>query len=166
MVLHAEILCLNMACGNLLIVCSFTHESSPGRAKFTGDFLIIDWECRNPLERPLTPLFPFWDKWNALNLKQCKKKIRRDNLLNGRTEIRNFSSSVQYIFQQQKRNFISPGGHVMFCYIKNTNKIPNHLTSILFGRLFRDCSNKSIICYITLATVIFSCMKITSYLHV
>lgn len=55
-------------------VCSFTHESSPGRGKLTGDFLIIDWECRNPLERPLTPLFPFWDKWNAVNLQQCKTK--------------------------------------------------------------------------------------------
>ena len=37
---------------------------------------------------------------------------------------------LKYIFQHQKRNFVSPTGHVMFCLllIFNTDEIPNHFT--------------------------------------
>ena len=34
-------------------------------------------------------------------------------IINGRLEIRNFSSSVENIFQHSKRNFVSPSGHVI-----------------------------------------------------
>ena len=37
---------------------------------------------------------------------------------------------LKYIFQHQKRNFVSPTGHVMFCLllIFNIDEIPNHFT--------------------------------------
>ena len=37
---------------------------------------------------------------------------------------------LKYIFQHEKRNFLSPTGHVVFCLllIFNTNEIPNHFT--------------------------------------
>lgn len=37
--------------------------------------------------------------------------------IHGRSEIRNFSSSVKNIAQHEKRNFVSPSGNVMFCSI-------------------------------------------------
>ena len=63
----------------------------------------------------------------------------------------------EIFFQHEKRNFVSPTGHVMFYLILlNTNELPNHL--IVFGV-------KGAICYVAIAMVIFSHVKITCYFH-
>ena len=58
------------------------------------------------------------------------------------------------IFQLQKRNFVSPSSHVMFdlLYV-NTTEMPNH-SHFFFGA-------KGMIYNVTIATMIFSHMKIT-----
>ena len=45
-------------------------------------------------------------------------------------------------------------------YCINTNKIPNHFTLINFCRFFRGCTDKAVIYYVSIATVIFSLVKI------
>ena len=39
---------------------------------------------------------------------------------------------LKNIFQHEKRNFVSPSGHVMFYLLKNTNEMPNHFTLTFF----------------------------------
>ena len=58
--------------------------------------------------------------------------------IHGRAEIRNFSPSVEIFFQHEKRNFVSPSGHVMFFLLYITNEIPNHFTLIVFWCERRD----------------------------
>ena len=47
-------------------------------------------------------------------------------------------------------------------YCINTNKISNHFTLINFCRFFRGCTDKGVI-YVSIATVIFSLVKILSF---
>ena len=53
----------------------------------------------------------------------------------------------EIFFQHEKRNFVSPSGHVMFYYI-NTNELPNHFVLIVF------------LYVVIAATMIFSHVKI------
>ena len=41
---------------------------------------------------------------------------------------RRYEISFRVLKNKEKRNFVSPSGHVMFCllYSINTNEIPNH----------------------------------------
>ena len=42
--------------------------------------------------------------------------------------------SLRVFFQHEKRNFVSPRGHVISSiYYINTSEIPNHFTLIVFG---------------------------------
>lgn len=50
-----------------------------------------------------------------------------------------------------KRNYVSLSGYVTPIYYINLNEIPNHYTFTAKGTIF----------YVTIATAIFSCMKIT-----
>ena len=59
-------------------------------------------------------------------------------------------------FQHEKRNFVSPSGHVMFYFLYK------HQT-ISMKQFFPA---KGAIYYVAIATVIFSHVKITSYFHV
>ena len=70
-------------------------------------------------------------------------------------EIRNLSSNVEKYFtsehskqvkyfQHEKRNFVSPSGHVMFYYLFyyiNTNEIPNHFTETVLS-----CERHDLLC--------------------
>ena len=44
------------------------------------------------------------------------------------------------IFQHEKRNFVSPSGHVSSIYYINTNEMPNHFTLTFFLLRRRDVS--------------------------
>ena len=87
------------------------------------------------------------------------------------------SERVKY-FQQEKRNFVSPSGHVMFyqgIYYINTNEIPNHFDETVFSCKRRDllCSHRNgdIFTHENNMIVIFMCedimtvfaRKLTSY---
>jgi len=82
-------------------------------------------------------------------------------ILHGPVEIQKFLFESQVstvnIFQHEKRNSVSTSSHVMFylLYI-STYEIPNHFTF----------AAKGAICCVTIATAIFSHLKITVYFHV
>ena len=66
----------------------------------------------------------------------------------------------EIFFQHEKRNFVSPSGHVMFylLYKHQWNTKPFHWNSFFPA--------KGAIYYVAIATVIFSYVKITCYFHV
>ena len=72
-----------------------------------------------------------------------EKKIYTQWILQGRLEIRNFSSSVEKYFTSES---------------SDTSEIPNHFTETVFSCERRD--------YVAIATGIFSHVKITCYFHV
>lgn len=58
------------------------------------------------------------------------------------------------IFQHNKRNFVSLGGHVIVVFITQIkNEVPNHFTGTVKGAIY----------YVTVAKVIFSHVKITCF---
>ena len=72
----------------------------------------------------------------------------------------------EIFFQHEKRNFVSPSGHVMFFYYINTNEIPNHFTLIVFW-----CERHDLLCSHSNGDIftcednmfIFSHVKISSF---
>ena len=83
----------------------------------------------------------------------CNKSIIQ-RILHGRVEIRNFSSSVEeyftnerservkyYIFQHEKRNFVSPSGHVVFflIYKHQLDTKPIHINIYFFCFCHKRC---------------------------
>ena len=83
----------------------------------------------------------------------CNKSIIQ-RILDGRVEIRNFSSSVEeyftnerservkyYIFQHEKRNFVSPSGHVVFflIYKHQLDTKPIHINIYFFCFCHKRC---------------------------
>ena len=89
--------------------------------------------------------------WKYVNL--CNKSIIQ-RILHGRAEIRNFSSSVEeyftnerservknYIFQYEKRNFVSPSGHVVsfFIYKHQLDNKPIHINIYFLCFCYERC---------------------------
>ena len=74
-----------------------------------------------------------------------KKNINRVPILHGCAEIWNFSSSVEIFFQQEKRNFIYPSGHVMFylLYKHQWTTKPFHFNSFWCKRCNFLCSHSN-----------------------
>ena len=76
---------------------------------------------------------------------------------------------VKYFFQQQKKNFLSPSGHVMFYLLykhqQTTNGIPNHFTLIVLWCERRDllCSHSKGDIFICEDNLLFSHVKISSF---
>ena len=66
-------------------------------------------------------------------------------------------------FQHEKKTFLCTRSHVVHSvYSINTNELPNHFTLLFFLVDFSShCSEKDAIHHVTLATVIFSNVKIT-----
>ena len=67
------------------------------------------------------------------------------------------------IFQQEKRYFVSPSGHAMFCllYKYQLYKYHSEIVSTLTKAPLRKGPNHCV----TITTVIFSHVKITCYFH-
>ena len=83
----------------------------------------------------------------------CNKSIIQ-RILHGRVEIRNFSSSVEeyftnkrservkyYVFQHEKRNFVSPSGDVVFfsIYKHQLDTKPIHINIYFFCFWYKRC---------------------------
>ena len=72
----------------------------------------------------------------------------------------------EIFFQREKKNFVSPSGHVMFYLLKvNTNEIPNHFTLIVFWceRCDLLCSHSNGDIFTCEDNMLFSCVKISSF---
>ena len=61
-----------------------------------------------------------------------------------------------------KGNLVSPSGHVIFSLLYKHPWNTNHFTLILFLKQ----NMERYVFHVTIATVMFSCLKITCYLHV
>ena len=76
---------------------------------------------------------------------------------------------VKYCFQHQKKNFVSPSGHVMFYLLykhqQTTNGIPNHFTLIVFWceRCDLLCSHSKGDIFTCEDNLLFSHVKISSF---
>ena len=71
----------------------------------------------------------------------------------------------EIFFQHEKRNFVSPSGHVMFFYYINTNEIPNHFTLIVFWceGCHLSCSHSNGDIFTCEDNTLFSHLKISSF---
>ena len=65
-------------------------------------------------------------------------------------------SAAKYIFQHSKRNFVSPSGHIIFYLLYN------HQWNT---KSFHKRHRRAQCLYVTIATLIFSRVKMTCYLH-
>ena len=97
-----------------------------------------------------------------------KTKTNKKRILYGRTEIQNFSLGVEKYFtseHSERVKYFSTREEKF-----HISKRPcNFLFIILTPMIYQTISlftAKGMICYVTVATVILSCVKITCYFHV